>query len=97
MIIKSHIDPENQWRKVYSLDPNKINVNHFVVRTTLPDNPFKSHQHEQEELWFILEGEALYFEEGKETPVKKGDLIQIKSRVKHGLSTKSRVEWICLG
>jgi quercetin dioxygenase-like cupin family protein len=97
MIIKGKTFPENQFRKVYELDGEKIKVKHFVVRTTLPENPFVPHKHEQEELWYIIEGRAVYTEDGLKHDVGAGDLIQIKPWVEHGMQTDSKVVWICLG
>ena len=70
---------------------------HFVVRVTTPDNPFKPHKHEQREIWFIIDGEALLSLDGTDHRVETGDLIELEPWVEHGLRTTGRVEWICLG
>ena len=98
MIIKGMTDPENQYRSIYNIDKkNDIKINHFVVRTTTHKNPFKPHKHEQEELWYIIEGKGLLKENDDNYPVEAGDLIQIKPWVLHGLSSDTKIIWICLG
>jgi len=97
MIIKGEYDPKNNLRKVYPLGLSNISVKHFTVRTVTPENPFVPHKHEQEELWFIFSGEAVYTEDGKKYKVEAGDLIIIKPWVEHGLTTKDLSSWICLG
>lgn len=98
MIHKGRRDPENEFRVFYDLDKgNGIQAKHFVVRTTTTANPFVPHAHEQEELWYVLEGKGSYFEDGAVRPVEAGDLIHIRPRVLHGLSSDSKIVWICLG
>jgi exopolysaccharide biosynthesis protein len=59
MIVKgSQIEVQN-GRQPYSLGGVEVQVRHFVVRVTGPDNPFRPHQHEQPELWYITAGEAV--------------------------------------
>ena len=97
MIIKGMTDPEQKDRNIYNIDKNNIEVNHFVVRTTIPANPFEPHKHEREELWFIVEGQGVLRENDNDYPVEAGDLIQLRPWVLHGLSTETKVVWICLG
>ncbi len=98
MIIKGKVDTDNSFRLVYDLDKeNDIKLKHFVVRTTTPGNPFHPHKHEQEELWYMIEGNGIYTENGVQYPVESGDLVQIKPWVLHGLSTETKIVWICLG
>ncbi len=98
MIIKGMPDPENRYRSIYPIGKkNAIKVNHFVVRTTTQNNPFEPHQHEQEELWYIIEGQGILKENNDDYPVEAGDLIQIKPWVPHGLSSDTKSVWICLG
>lgn len=97
MIIKgSEIEPQN-GRKPYPLDGLAIEVKHFVVRVTTPDNPFIPHEHGQPELWFITDGEATVSFAGADHTVKAGDLIAIEPWVEHGLRTTGQATWICLG
>ncbi len=97
MIVEGVNDVKQAGRKEYDIAGTSVMVKHFVTRDTTPENPFKPHKHEQQELWYIIKGEASYFEDGKETIVKEGALIIIKPWVEHGLRTNSNVKWICLG
>ncbi len=98
MIIKGVKDPENEFRLFFDIDKNNnIKIKHFVVKTTTRENPFVPHKHEQEELWFIIEGDGVYTEDSNEYHIGPDDLIQIKPWVLHGLKTDRKVKWICLG
>ena len=97
MIIKGTIDPMQFGRKVYLEHGASVVTDHFVIRTVTPEHPFTPHSHEQEELWYVLKGEAFYQEDGQEHRVTEGDLITIKPWVKHGLRTDSEAVWLCLG
>lgn len=97
MIIKGIRDPENKFREIYESKDFNLKVNHFVVRTLTPENPFKPHSHEQEELWYIIEGKAILILDSKEYNVESGDLIHLKPWVSHGINTDTKARWICLG
>lgn len=99
MIIKGKTLPEEReaGRKPYPISSQEVAVKHFVVRVTTPDNPFKPHKHEQRELWFVLEGEAVLSLDGEEHALEAGDLIELNPWVEHGLRTDSIVTWICIG
>ena len=98
MILKSQGVPVSEdGRKPYPLGGRTVEVKHFVVRVTLPDNPFGPHSHEQPELWYIIDGQALVKLGQEEYPVGPGDLVVIDPNVAHGLRTESEATWICLG
>lgn len=98
MIIKGVKDADNEFRIFFGIDKNNnVKLKHFVVRITTPGNPFKPHKHEQEELWFIINGHGVFTEDGNDYSIESDDLIQIKPWVLHGLKTDSSVKWICLG
>ena len=98
MIIRGRDLPESaKGRKLYPLTSHEIAVRHFVTRVTGLANPFGPHQHEQEELWFILDGQAVVTLDGQEHVVESGDLIEIAAWVEHGLQTDTEVKWICMG
>jgi len=97
MVIKGSEVPERNGRKPYPLASHQITVQHFVVRVTTPDNPFRPHKHEQPELGYIIDGQALVSLDGHEQVVEAGDLIFVEPWVEHGLRTESLVRWICLG
>ena len=97
MILRAEDIKAIAGRRPYDLDGRAVSVGHFVTRVTTPDTPFGPHQHEQRELWFILEGEAVVSLDGTTHDVKSQDLVVIDPWVEHGLSTTDRVHWICLG
>lgn len=97
MILKANAMPAKNGRRPYELGGREVVVHHFVTRETTPENPFVPHKHAQPELWYIIAGEAVVSIDGVEHPVEGGDLIVLDPWVEHGLRTKSRVHWICLG
>jgi len=97
MIVKGQPNAGEPGRTLYELGGFRATVTHFVVRETSPANPFGPHAHAQTELWYMVEGEALFLSGGSETPVAAGDLITIEPHLEHGLRTDSRAVWICLG
>jgi mannose-6-phosphate isomerase-like protein (cupin superfamily) len=97
MILKKDQIQAPNGRRAYELGDRQILVQHFVVRTTTPANPFVPHKHERAELWYIIDGTARVLLGDREHTVQEGDLIAIDPWVEHGLSTESQVTWICLG
>lgn len=98
MIIRGGDLPESgKGRRVYPLTAHEIAIRHLVTRVTGPDNPFGPHKHEQLELWFILEGQAVVSLDGQEYVVESDDLIEIPAWVEHGLRAETEVRWICMG
>ena len=97
MIIKGSDIEAKSGRKPYALDGLVVQVKHFVVRVTTPENPFKPHKHGQPELWYIQDGEAIVSLDGIDRTVEAGDLIVIRAWIEHGLRTKREATWICLG
>ncbi|MBN1136510.1 MAG: cupin domain-containing protein [Anaerolineae bacterium] len=97
MIIKANDIALVNGRRPYDLGGRQIVTNHFVVRVTTPDNPFKPHQHAAPELWFVIDGTATVSLDGVDTAVGPGDLAVIDPQVAHGLRTDSQATWICLG
>ena len=98
LILKGKGIPEQpHGRKPYGLKGRKLPIEHFVVRVTTPDNPFKPHRHEMSEVWYVLEGEGLVNLNGQEQAVEAGDLILLEPWVEHGLRSESAVKWVCIG
>jgi quercetin dioxygenase-like cupin family protein len=97
MIIRGNEIEERNGRKPYSLSGLEVVARHFVVRVTTPGTPFDPHQHEQPELWYIVEGQATVSLDGMEHSVAGGDLIAIEPWTEHGLRTEGQAVWICLG
>jgi mannose-6-phosphate isomerase-like protein (cupin superfamily) len=97
MIITGEPDPEQAGRTVYPLGDAEILLRHFVIRETGPDNPFGPHEHEQPELWYMIEGEGTVALGGEASSVSGGTLVRIDPWVKHGLASRSRLKWICMG
>lgn len=84
-------------RKPYDLTGHKLPIEHFVVRVTRPDNPFKPHKHEAAEAWFVLDGQGVLSLDGQEHPVEKGDLILLEAWVEHGLRSDGEITFACIG
>jgi mannose-6-phosphate isomerase-like protein (cupin superfamily) len=97
MIIKGILDPAQKGRTYYPLDDFSMLTRHFVIRETTPENPFVPHEHEQPELWYIIEGEAMVTLGEEEHAVSAGDLVRLNPWVRHGLRSDSSVRWICMG
>ena len=97
LITRSSELVEKNGRLDYPLASDEIAGRHFAVWTTTPANPFGPHKHEQREIWFILEGQAIVSLDGQESSVQGGDMIQLDPWVEHGLRTDGRVRWICMG
>ncbi|MDI7274487.1 MAG: cupin domain-containing protein [Anaerolineae bacterium] len=97
MLIKAGDVPDTGLRKSYPIGGLQGILRHFAVRVTTPSNPFLPHRHDGEELWYIIDGEAVATVDGQEQPVAAGDLLILPSRVEHGLRATDRVTWICLG
>lgn len=97
MIIHNSDIPEEKGRKGYPIAGQQHLLHHLAVRITAPDNPFKPHRHEAEEIWYIVAGEALVELDGQEHPVVAGDVIILKPWVEHGLRSETQVKWVCLG
>ncbi|MFL7807300.1 MAG: cupin domain-containing protein [Anaerolineae bacterium] len=97
MIVQANDIEVVNGRRPYPLGGLKVEVEHFVVRITTPENPFRPHAHEQPELWFVVKGEGEVTLHGAPHAVTAGDLILIEPWLEHGLHTTTRVEWICLG
>ena len=97
MIIRGSEIETKGGRRPYPLAGQKIVTKHFVIRETTPDTPFPPHKHEQPELWFIVEGEAIVSLDGTDHTVCQGDLIVLESYVEHGLRVEQAATWICLG
>ena len=97
MIIKGRVDPSQASRTAYPLEGFSVATDHFVVRETTPENPFKPHRHKEPELWYVIEGEGVVSLNGQDHPVTTGDLIRLDPWVEHGLSTGGSLRWICMG
>lgn len=97
MIIHNSDIPDEKGRKGYPIAGRQNLLHHLAVRITTPDNPFKPHRHEAEEIWYIAAGEALVELDGQEHPVVAGDVIILAPWVAHGLRTETQVKWVCLG
>ena len=97
MVIRGSEIETKDGRRPYPLDGLEVLVKHFVVRVTTPSNPFKPHKHEQPELWFLIDGEAVVGIDGRDHTVKSGDLVTIEPWMEHGLRSESQATWICLG
>jgi mannose-6-phosphate isomerase-like protein (cupin superfamily) len=97
MIVKGSDLEMVNGRKPYPLGDSQVVVKHWVIRVTTPETPFGPHKHEQPELWYLLEGEALVRLGQDERRVAHGDLVVIEPWVEHGLRAETEATWICLG
>jgi quercetin dioxygenase-like cupin family protein len=76
--VKKEVMSEKIWRKVISGEKAMI-AQVFIAK----DGVVPRHQHESEQISYILEG-ALKFElEGREIVVRKGEVFHIPSNVPH--------------
>ena len=97
MLVKESSIAEKNGRKPYPLEGCGFPLTHFVVRNTLTNNPFKPHKHKAPEVWYVLEGKGIYFENGLESSVEGGDMMIITPWDEHGLRTETQIKWMCLG
>ena len=76
--VRKEVLKEKIWRKVISGEKAMV-AQVFIAK----DGVVPTHQHESEQITYILEG-ALKFElEGKEIVVRKGEVLLIPSNVPH--------------
>ncbi len=97
MIYKSSEMQEKDGRQHYPIEGKLKRIQHFVCRVTTKSTPFGPHKHDGEELWYIVEGEGKVTLDGEETVVGAGDLIVLTPWRNHGISSDSRVRWLCIG
>jgi mannose-6-phosphate isomerase-like protein (cupin superfamily) len=98
MIVRGReLEVSERGLKLYPLTSKEVAGNHFGVWITRPETPFVPHKHQQREIWFILEGQAVLNLGGETHIVGPGDLIELAPWVEHGLSTETQVRWICMG
>ncbi len=97
MIVHANELTELNHRIDYGIGTFQDVLKHWVVRETLPANPFGPHKHEGAEFWVILEGEATVSIDGVESAVAAGDLVYLAPLTNHGLRSQTRARWICLG
>jgi mannose-6-phosphate isomerase-like protein (cupin superfamily) len=97
MIIEGSKLEEKNGRKPYPIADSQRILHHLSVYDTRPANPFVPHKHEREEIWYIIEGEAIVTIDGQDSIVKGGDVILLAAWVEHGLRSESRARWVCLG
>lgn len=100
--LESHIYREADARKstgdwgsirIYTPDTTTTHGTDSMLTAELEFLPGKRlqppHQHEQEEFQYVIEGTGTWFLNGKETPIKPGDLMYAKPWDMHGISNTS--------
>jgi mannose-6-phosphate isomerase-like protein (cupin superfamily) len=80
-------------RLTYLLDAgSEKNARMFAEITLEPDCSIGCHQHTAEtEYFFILSGEGMVNDDGKETPVKRGDAVVTGNGASHGITNTGAV------
>jgi len=97
MIIRGALVREQRRRRLYPVSGKQKALHHLASFVTTRENPFKPHKHEGDELWYIIEGEAIVSLDGGEQSVESGDLVIVASGAEHGVRTELRAFWLCLG
>ena len=98
MVIKyKNVEPRADGVISYPIKEHQDVLKHIAYRRTTPDNPFGPHEHEGDELWYIIKGKAAVNIGGKETEVQDNDLIVCSSGVSHGMTSDGEVYWLCIG
>ncbi len=68
--------------------------NVMVVICDFTNGPMKEHDllhsHPHEQITYVAEGEVIFYREGEEHHLKKGDLITVHSGVKHCIKTLTK-------
>ncbi|MEK7400326.1 MAG: cupin domain-containing protein [Candidatus Poribacteria bacterium] len=81
----------------YLIKEHQSLLKHIAYRKVTPDSPFGPHDHEGDEMWFIVKGKAKVNVGGVITEVEENDLIICPSTVSHGMTSDDEVIWLCLG
>lgn len=81
----------------YPIKDHQSLLRHVAYRIVTPNQPFGPHEHEGDELWYILKGKAVVNIGGKISEVEEKDLIICPSGVSHGMTSDSEVLWLCIG
>jgi mannose-6-phosphate isomerase-like protein (cupin superfamily) len=105
MIIES--EKESRTKFEYNCDlrrilpwPDKVNTNFSCAEATIdPNNKTKSHAHNYEEIFYIIDGDGFMYIDDQFREVKKGDLIYIppnKSHCLENISEINKLKMICI-
>jgi quercetin dioxygenase-like cupin family protein len=76
--VRKEVLNERIWRKVISGEKAMV-AQVFITK----DGVVPTHQHESEQITYILEGALKFVLEGKEIVVRKGEVLLIPSNVPH--------------
>jgi len=79
---------QNFKRTIVHLDNVMVVVCDFLNGPMKEPDTLHSHTHEQ--ITYVAEGELIFYRDGKEHHLLKGDLITIPSGVKHCVKTLSK-------
>jgi len=98
MVIKFRdVEPRADGNVSYPIKDHQGLLKHIAYRLVTPEKPFGPHEHEGDELWYILKGKAVVNVGGKVTEVEENDLIICPSNVSHGMTSDGEVYWLCIG
>jgi mannose-6-phosphate isomerase-like protein (cupin superfamily) len=78
----------NFSRTIVNLDNVMVVVCDFMNGPMKEPDTLHSHTHEQ--ITYVAEGELIFYRDGKEHHLSKGDLITIPSGIKHCVKTLSK-------
>jgi quercetin dioxygenase-like cupin family protein len=79
---------ENFRRRIVHLENVMVVVCDFLNGPMKEPDTLHSHTHEQ--ITYVAEGELIFYKDGKEYHLTKGDLITIPSGIMHCVKTLSR-------
>lgn len=98
MVIKfKNVEPRPDGSVGYPIADHQDILKHIAYRRVTPDNPFGPHEHEGDEMWFIIKGKAVVNVGGEITEVEDNDLVICPSNVSHGMTSDGEVYWVCVG
>lgn len=98
MVIKfKNVEKRQDGSVGYPIKDHQKLLKHIAYRKVTADNPFGPHEHDGDEVWFIIRGKAKVNIGGVITEVEDNDVIICPSNVSHGMTSDEEVIWLCIG